>query len=72
MGTTQTGISEGFMSAIVLFVGGLVGYGKLRGDVVGLRRDVDAKASRETVDAKFEAIMHQLEDIKSALSEMRA
>lgn len=58
------------LSALVLFVSGLVGYGKLRGDVVSLRRDIDAKAAKETMETQYAAILRELADIKDKIKDI--
>lgn len=48
-------------------VGGLIGYGVLKGDATALRRDVDKKADKETVDVQYQAILRELQGIKERL-----
>ena len=58
---------SGAVSAAVVFIGGLVGYGKLRGDVSSLRRDVDDKASLDLVNTQYQAILREINAIREDL-----
>ena len=47
--------------------GGLVAWGELRGRVNNLKQDVDDKASRDVMEAHFEAVLQRLTRIEEKL-----
>lgn len=49
----------------------LVGYGELRARTAGLRRDVDAKASRDVVETQYAEILRRLDRIEDFASAKR-
>lgn len=51
---------------------GLIAWGTLRSDVNALARNVEAKASRETMQTQYDAIQRQLSDIQQQLRELRS
>ena len=52
---------------ISMAVAGLLGWGALKADVINLRRDVDQKANKETVDVQYNAILQRLDAIDRKL-----
>lgn len=54
----------------VLVVGATsaIGYGELRGRVGSLRKDVDAKASKDVVDTQYGEIIRRLDRIEDRVN----
>ena len=54
----------------VLVVGatGAIGYGELRARVASIRKDVDGKANRETVEVQYSEIIRRLDRIEDRMN----
>lgn len=75
-GSSRNGIWSRILAiAIPLLVAGLIGWGTLRQQVHDARQDVQTldqqKASRELVDAHYQAILRELQSIRAEISELR-
>lgn len=55
------------LALLVPVLAGLIAWGTIRSDVANLKAAVDSKASREVVQAQYEAILRELQDIKRRL-----
>lgn len=75
-GASKNGIWSRILAiAIPLLVAGLIGWGTLRQQVHDARDDVQAldrqKASRDVVEAQYQAILRELQSIRAELGELR-
>lgn len=59
-------------TAIPLIIGAVLAFGGVRSDMTGLRRDVDRKASQETVQLQYEALLREIQNINRRLDRWEA
>jgi hypothetical protein len=52
---------------IPLLLTGAIAFGVLRSEADGLRRDVDQKASRDVVEAQYQSLLRELQNINQRL-----
>ena len=56
---------------IPLLIAGVVAWITMRGDIRHLETSLDTKANRETVQAQFEAILRELQQINRRLDNLQ-
>lgn len=70
MGAENTnGWKKPLLVLLPFAIAGLVGWGVLKSDVAHLHDDVEAKATRETVQAQYDAIVQRLDRIERKIDE---
>lgn len=53
---------------LAVLIPATVGYGELRAKVALLRRDIDAKASRDVADTQYNEIIRRLDRIENRVN----
>lgn len=59
------------VTLLPLVIAAIIGWGTLRSDVNHLEAAVETKANRETVDAEYQAILRELQEIHIQLQRLR-
>lgn len=50
---------------------GLIGFGALKNDVARTREEMDTKASKETVQTEYEALLREMQAMRADLADIK-
>ena len=59
------------LTVVPLTGGGLIAWGRIRSEVDDVRKDLDLKANKETVEVQYDAIMERLDRIEGKMDNRR-